>query len=198
MKTKPTISEIFNILKNENSYKPYIKKRIIKIILGSSVIRALPPKSKPSLMTCLDSIALKQLHEVNSQETFDIWHKKQVSKVEACLVKCNAKSQRFEKDEQLFGHAIKVLNLFMGHLVLNSEYFSQEVKARTKYLLHVPLDSKVFSALKNEPGLNVPKYIKSLTPGTYQAIQKKIREFATKANLPSIYLDDYAWAGDQE
>ncbi len=198
MKYKPSFSEIFAALNDNTYHKGLIKKRIIKIILGSSVIRALPAGTKPILMPCLESLPVYELLKTNSQKAFNIWHKKQVAKVKKCLIRCNKESKRFDKDEQLFGHAAKILNLFLSHLVLYSAYFSQHVIIKTKYFLHVPLDRNVFSAIGVDESLKAPTSIKSLKSKTYYLIQDAIRESAAKSDLPAIYFDEYAWTKDDD
>lgn len=192
MKKKPTIPEIFSALSEDEYLKSLIKKRIIKIILGSSVIRALPAGTKPILTLRLETIPVLELCAIDSQISFNAWHKRQVSKVEKCLKGCINDSTRLKEDE-VFGHAAKIFNLYLSHLVLYSAFFSQDEVMRIKYFLHVPLDSKVFSAIKVDKSLDIPNSIKSLKPKSYNSIQDTIRKCAAQFKLPAIYFDEFAW-----
>jgi len=196
MEIKSTIQDVFNLLSDEEIHKAFIKKRIIKIILGSSVIRALPSGTKPKLIACIESLPEFELSTIKSNAAFVEWHLLQVTQIEKCLESCDKKSKRFKKG-QLFGHAVKVFNLYLSHLVLFSGFFNPSVVSRVKYYLQVPLDSKVFSAIRNENGLKVPKSIKALDKKSYQLIQNEIRYYANLTGVPSVYFDDFAWAGDQ-
>lgn len=59
--------------------------------------------------------------------------------------------------------------------------------------LHIPLDSKVFAALKKY-NVPVPKSIKSITPVQYRNIQNQLRDAAKKQGVDPLRFDDYAWA----
>ncbi len=192
-----SIEEIFTILRGEDTYKSFVVNRIIKIILGSSVIRAFSKGTKPLLMKGLKAIPINEIDQLTTQTEFDSWHKSQVGKIQTILVRGDKETARFGNGE-LYGHAAKVVNLYIGHLLLFSQYFKKVTINRVKHFLHVPLDRKVFIALKGEKSIIVPKSIKELIPGTYDSIQNAIRKHALNAGLPAIYFDEYAWAYDKD
>lgn len=196
-KKRLTIEEIFTVLRGDDTVNSFVVNRMIKIILGSSVIRVFSKGTKPALMKGLKAIPVNELNQLTTQTEFDSWHQSHVRKIQRILERSDKDRARFEKGE-LFGHATKVVNLYLGHLVLYSHYFKKVTINRVKYLLHVPLDSKVFIALRGEPSLIVPGSIKELKSGSYDKIQKAIREHALNAGLPAIYFDEYAWAYDKD
>ena len=119
-----SIEEIFTILRGEDTYKSFVVNRIIKIILGSSVIRAFSKGTKPLLMKGLKAIPINEIDQLTTQTEFDSWHKSQVGKIQTILVRGDKETARFGNGE-LYGHAAKVVNLYIGHLLLFSQYFKK-------------------------------------------------------------------------
>jgi hypothetical protein len=193
-----SLNKIFKSLKKKSIYKGWVKIRIAKIILGSSVIRVFVKGSKTTLLTCLSTMDLKPLQKIQTQKEFDNWHLRQVDIIYR-LLKNKKNVKRLSTDGLKWGHSSKVINLFIGHLVFYSSYFNASKRLeKLKFFLHVPLDKKVFDALRlcNIP--HVPSSIKLLTKKIYYELQHVIYEEAHKNKLPALYFDEYAWAFDKE
>lgn len=145
-----SLETIYEELKKPQVYKRAVKKRIAKIVLGASVIRAFKEKTKTGLFNCLIDLDVDTLVNVNTHREYDKWHSQKITSVFQCLLKNN--KSKFKKDLEglKWGHATKVFNLFIGHLYHYSPYFEQvKRKMKAHSYLHIPLDSKVFAALKN-------------------------------------------------
>lgn len=190
-----SLDDVFQYLNNESNYKEAVKRRICKIILGSSVIRVFKENTKTDLMNCLMQIDVKSLYLISSQKKYDAWHKKKITTVYNCLLKNN--NRRFKKKEWdglKWGHATKIFNLYIGHLMYYSPYFSDTKYVKRLYsYLHVPLDSKAFSVLKSA-GIKPPSSIKSINEFQYIEMQDILRKAASAYGMAPIIFDEYAWA----
>ena len=92
-----------------------------------------------------------------------------------------------------YGHATKILNIYVGLLVFYSPYFDPKKVKTVKHFLHVPLDSKVFKDLRRCTIKPVPKTIKDIDESSYNRLQEVIRKAALEKKLPPFYLDEYSW-----
>lgn len=189
-----TLRNIYNKVKQPEEFKKATKSRIIKIILGASVVRAFKSGTKDNLVKCLSKININSLALIQSKEEYDRWHFAKITSVYNCLLTKNR--SKFKKDlvGLKWGHATKVFNLFIGHLYFFSPYFDkQKRKMKVRDFLHVPLDSKVFKVLKS-CDIEVPKGIKYIDSTKYRKIQEFLREAADLEKVPPLRFDDYAWA----
>lgn len=190
----PALEIIYGKLKNDTLYKEAVKKRIAKIVLGASVIRAFTKDTKPGLLNCLMKLDVDSLLQINSAKEYDAWHIAKITSVYNCLLKRNSGKFKYHLEGLKWGHASKVFNLFIGHLYFYSPYFeSGKRKSKALRLLHVPLDSKVFAVLK-QSGIEVPKSIKTMAAAQYINIQQVLRTAAYKTGVDPLRFDDYAWA----
>lgn len=189
-----SLETLYEKLDNPVLYKRAVKKRIAKIILGASVIRAFKKDTKTGLLNCLIKLDVDSLPLINSEKEYDAWHSAKITSVCKCLLKTNAGKFRYHLEGLKWGHATKVFNLFIGHLYFYSPYFEKEKrKAKVHQFLHVPLDSKVFAALKKFKIL-VPKSIKTIDAASYRNIQQLLRSATHKNGVDPLRFDDYAWA----
>ena len=192
------LDDIFHSLKDQNTYRKWTKTRIIKIILGNSVIRVFVKGTKVELIECFSNIPANQITAIQDQAEYDIWHFKQVQAVYKCLCSVRGNIGRLGHTGLLYGHATKLFNLFIGHLIFYSPYFNNNAVKKVKKFLHVPLDKKVFDALKVCSIENVPPSIKELTEESYYNLQEVIRNAASAYNIPPLYFDEYGWAFDKD
>lgn len=189
-----SLEGIYEELKNPIVYKKAVKKRIAKIVLGASVIRAFEENTKPDLFTCLIGLEIDSLSHIQTEEEFDKWHAQKITAVYNCLLKTNQDKFADSLEGLKWGHATKVFNLYIGHLYHYSPYFEDEKrKMKANRFLHIPLDSKVFAAL-HQFNIPVPKSIKSITAAQYKKIQNELRSAAYNKKVDPLRFDDYAWA----
>lgn len=189
-----SVDNVYQYLSIEKNYKHAIKMRVCKIILGSSVIRAFKPKTKADLLISLIKIDFKGLYSINSEKKYDAWHKKRVDAIYKSLLRNNEVKFKDDLEGLKWGHATKILNLYIGHLLYYSPYFGNAKYINRIYTyLHTPLDSKVFKVLKKSM-VATPKSIKSIRRVEYLTIQQILREKAKPFSIASIVFDEYAWA----
>jgi hypothetical protein len=191
-----SLKEIFTALNNKATYNDWTKTRVIKITLGNSVIRVFEKETKKDLIKCLADIFVDEVVSLSDQASYDQWHQKQITKVYNTLKKRPVNIERLTEDGLKWGHSTKVFNIFIGHLIFYSPYFNPADVKRVKHFLHVPLDKKVFDALRDCKVSHVPSSIKSITKSRYYELQSLIRE-AAGAGIP-LHFDEYAWAFDKE
>lgn len=189
-----SVEQVFGYLSKQENYKKAIKSRISKIILGSSVIRAFNKETKNDVLKSLLRIDVSKLYEISSIRGYDLWHNQKTASVYKALLKKNAKKFKKDLEGLKWGHATKILNLFMGHLLLYSPYFDNAKYIKRVYgYLHVPIDSKVFALLR-QCGVDTPKSIKSITKQDYNNIQEVLRTGASTHLIAPLLFDEYAWA----
>ena len=189
-----SLEAIYGELKNPLLYKKAVRKRIAKIILGSSVIRAFAAKTKTGLLDCLVHLEINSLSAIHTESEYDKWHYRKITSIYNCLVKTNKSKFKKHTEGLKWGHASKVFNLFIGHLYFYSPYYEKgKQKIKAHRFLHVPLDSKVFTVLKRY-NIKTPLSIKTMTVGQYRDIQKVLRSAAWKKRVDPLLFDDYAWA----
>ena len=198
MAPKTSLNEVYSYLNESINYKNAVKTRVSKIILGSSVIRVFKEGSKVNLFTCLEKIDVNHLLTIQSQKEYDSWHLSNINKIYNCLKQEQSNIDRLSEEGLKWGHATKIFNLFIGHLVTMSPYFDKTKDyERIKFYLHVPLDSKVFEVLRDCLIEDVPKNIKQVTQKAYKNIQSLLRNAAEIYTIPVLYFDEYAWAMDK-
>jgi hypothetical protein len=189
-----SLEAIYEEIRSPAVYKKAVKKRIAKIVLGASVIRAFTKDTKPGLLSCLINLDVDSLPQINSVEQYDLWHATKITFVYNCLLKTNAGKFTRGLEGLQWGHTTKVFNLYIGHLYFYSPYFeSVKRKSKVHRFLHVPLDSKVFKVLR-QSDIEVPKSIKTINAALYSNIQESLRLSAQKMEVDPLRFDDYAWA----
>jgi hypothetical protein len=186
----------FKQLSNSMYYKSLVRRRISKIILGNSVIRVFKKGTKDDLLKSLGKLALSTLNNINSHELYDSWHAKKVNTIYHCLCKKNKVKFKRDLEGLKWGHSTKIFNLFIGHLVFYSPFLESGTNKSLRKLVHVPLDKKVFTKLREYKANHVPKSIKETTRIQYVNLQIKIRKEAEKRHLPPFYFDEHCWTPD--
>ena len=131
------LPSIFKELSKASFYRSLVRQRVIKIVLGSSVIRVFKSGTKEKLRDSLNKLIPDQILKLKTQLEFNQWHLQNVKKIFECLKTQKENIQRLNKVGLKWGHSTKIFNLFIGHLVFNSAYFrdSENLK-RIKHYLH--------------------------------------------------------------
>ena len=195
MEKTRSLASIFKDLKDESRYRECIKFRVVKIILASSIIRVFTAGSKPLIRECLNKMEVDIILELQNQGEYDLWLKHRLNKIYNSLAKDPKNVRKLTSEGLKWGHCAKIFNLFIGHLLYYSPYFKERKGIKTvQHFLHMPLDKKVFIALRSCSVSHVPKSIKSIDKKSYQRIQGILREEGINHKIPPLYFDEYAWA----
>ena len=164
-----------------------------KVVLGSSVIRVFCKGTKQELYKALkENITIKKLKSIKCQKDYEYWFKSNLNKLSRVIKKSNP--ERINSNiypGYKWGHAAKILNLFIREIVENRRYFNdKEVKIIRNYL-YMPIDSKVIKALSKINVKLKAKKIKDITTEKeFDNIQKTLGDAAFEARCPRIWFDD--------
>lgn len=171
-------------------------ERTAKVILGPSVVRVFKSKTSADLGTVLKSLDLDELRKCRTQKQFDNFFFDALSKVDRAILEKNRNNSRVG-DGHKWGHAAKVLCLYLRDLVLYTRYFADEDALRLQDLLYMPVDSVVMKQLRACGVRITPERIKEIdSEDEFRAIQALFTEAARQARVPRILFDD-VWGEDR-
>ena len=162
---------------------------------GPSVIRVFMKGTRPALLHALLEIPVEEIRELESKAEFERWYELQLGKVASSLRKSNRSNQRIRPGMK-WGHAAKVLSIYLRGLVLHSRYFPDRVVRRVRPWLFVPVDSYTIKKLKScgvEPPYNHIREI--ATRGTFYWAQKLLDERCSRGVCRIVFDDRWADRG---
>lgn len=174
----------------KGNHKKAIRTRLARITIGSSVGRVLRKGSKKRIWLVLEQIPVDEILRLRSQQDYKKWFEKQLSILAREIHKTNKGNARIYPGYK-WGHAAKILCLYLHDIVIHREYFSQGSVGKIQYWLYCPIDSKIMDALKR-CGLNLEfKKIKDIDEGKkFYHIQNVLGQAAEQEGVPRIWFDD--------
>lgn len=186
-----------NLADEFRNIKKYHETNLIviaaKVVLGSSVIRVFRKDTKEKLVKVLKQIEIDNLRKLNSQNEYDKWFKINLNRLANVIKKSNPK--RIKKNiypGYKWGHAAKILNLFVREIVENRRYFTDKEVLKLRFYLYVPIDSKIITAIsKTHDKLNVTKIKEIKSEKEFDKIQNILKIAASEAKCPAIWFDDF-------
>lgn len=177
-------------------HRSALRMRFARANLGSSVIRVFAKGTKPGLLQVLQSLPVDELPSLNRQG-FEAWFDAQLERVSKELRKLNAENVRLQPGLK-WGHAAKVLALYVRDLVAHSRYFDDRIARRIEPWLYVPVDGIVIRRLRRlgiRFGFSEIRQINSRAK--FLRVQECMGAAAAKAGVPRVWFDDN-WADRQE
>lgn len=183
----------FQRIKRE--HQKALVKNSARAILGASVIRVFDKGAKDKLRQALERLPIADLTKHRGEEDYRKWFDLSLSKVSKVLKECSPPSERSRiYPGYKWGHAAKVLNLFVREVVENKRYFTSKQAAVIRFWLHVPIDSRVIERLRHL-GVNLPfDNIKQIcTRRMYYEVQDLLKRAADAESVPRVWFDD-VWA----
>ncbi len=141
-------------------------------------------------MPVLEDVEIDDPPTIRDQETFQTWFDKQLSRVAHTIDRRNSRNRRIAPGAK-WGHATKILTLFVRDLVLKSRYFSDKDAKRISQYLYAPIDSIVIRRLRIlgvRPPFSKIKEIDSRKK--FYDVQEKLGSAAKKAGIPRVWFDD--------
>lgn len=170
--------------------------RVARGVLGPSVVRVFMAGTKPGLAKALEGVPVDELPKVVRSGTFDDWYEGQLERVASEIRVRNADNPRVLPGLK-WGHAAKVLSLFLRDVVENARYFSDRDARTIGRVLHVPVDGIVIERMRSLE-VTVPcRQIKAIdTRDLFWQFQKELEAAAKVAGVPRIWFDDN-WADRQ-
>lgn len=182
------LDEEFSRIKN--SHREALKKTASRTVLGPSVMRVYSTGTRHALMPVLARIDIEVLATIPHQEAFSGWFDHHVDRLAQAIRRSNPNNNRISPGTK-WGHATKILALFIRDLVLRSRYFSDQQARRITPFLHAPIDSIVIRRLKK---LGVPlafSRIKDIdSRAKFYDVQKQLSSAAKRAGIPRVWFDD--------
>jgi hypothetical protein len=187
---KNLIEEYVRLKKN---HRKAIRTRLARITIGASVGRVFKEKTKKQIWPILKKIPVDEILRLKHEQSYKEWFKRQLRILAHQIGRTNKGNTRIFPGYK-WGHATKILSLYLHDIVMHGEYFQQNDRERVKYWLYCPIDGLVMKSLKK---CGVPlgfTKIKDIdTEGKFFDVQDLLKEAAQEAGAPRIYFDDN-WA----
>lgn len=180
--------EEFQRIKQDHSKA--VCHRAARVVLGPSVVRVYRKGSNKRLFQILTSIPVDELAEVKTPEEFNIWFEVQLEGLATTIDELNQGNNRIYPGYK-WGHATKVLTLYLREIVLNSRYFKDAEMERLAALLYIPIDDISMKRLKRLGHRLTFSAINQIdTPEKFYGVQAALGEAATQVGVPRIWFDD--------
>jgi hypothetical protein len=163
-----------------------------------SVMRAFKKDTVEDLAGTLMSLPVDELPELADQGRYRIWFEAALDSVARTILHCNPPGLRSKvHPEYKWGHATKVLCLFVRNLALCSRYFAEEEARRIEPWLYCPIDSIVMAGLRRadfNPGV---RQINAINEAAFWRIQDALSVAAETAGVPRVWFDD-VWSEERD
>jgi hypothetical protein len=169
-----------------------MEERAARAATSSSVIRVYRPGTKEKLMLALEGVDIESLKKLSGQNAYKKWFEKELNRIADVIRKTNANNENIFPGYK-WGHATKILCIYVRSLVLCSRYFSDAQKRHISPWLYAPIDRIVIKRLRL---LGVPPPFKAIkeidTPKKFYDVQNMLGNAAAQADVPRVWFDD-AW-----
>jgi len=165
-----------------------LRMRAARVVLDGSVVRVFEKGTKAKLIPVLHGTEVDGLIELSDEGDFRRWFEGQLEVVASKIKECRSHSG------YQWGHATKILNLYLRELVLNSKYFTEEEAERISWWLYAPMDGIAIKRLRQlgiRPAFRQIKDIDSRDK--FFDLQRELGRAAEQAGVPRVWFDDN-WA----
>ena len=160
--------------------------------IPASVTRVFAAGTKVVLVPLLAHLPVDELSTLADQAAYRAWFTRQLDLVADEILRLNSPSTRPHiHPGYKWGHATKVLALYVRDLVLFSRYFSDQDAQRIAFWLYCPVDSVVMKRLRElgeKPGVFQISGIDS--PERFWRIQDLLGAAAARVGVPRVWFDD--------
>lgn len=187
----PSLCTAFVQLRGQ--HRTAILARAGRVVTGPSVMRVFNKGTRKDVLKALSRIEIEALGKIDDEETYRAWFKSGLEAVHKVIKSHNESNARLGNGAK-WGHATKVLSLYVREVVLCSRYFSDGESERISRLLYVPIDGVIMKRLRAlgvELRFSAIKEINS--PREFFAVQEMLFAAAAKAEIPAVWFDD-VWA----
>lgn len=160
--------------------------------IPASVTRVFNAGTKDSLVPLLARLPVDDLSDLDDEAAFRPWFTRQLDPVAGAILRLNPQESRpFIHPGYKWGHATKVLALFVRDLVLFSRYFTDEQVEKIAPLLYCPVDSIVIKRLRE---LGTPSGVYQISgidsAQRFWHIQDLLGAAAATVGVPRVWFDD--------
>jgi hypothetical protein len=178
-------------LRIKSAHRKALKNTASRSVLGPSVMRVYARGTRNALMPVLaEEIDIDALTAIRHQEAFSRWFDTQLGRVARAIRPLNSRNDRIAPGAK-WGHASKILTLFVRDLVLRSRYFTDKDARKISRFLHAPIDSIVIKRLR-KLRVHLPfSRIKDIdSRKKFYDVQESLASAARKAGIPRVWFDD--------
>ncbi len=177
----------------KKQHRKALRLRAARASLVSSVTRVFKPSTRERLICVLARIDVDSLPGLRGPRQFKEWFERALSRVAATIRRLNAHNTRVNPGYK-WGHATKVLALYVRSIVLDSRYFTDSQAQRIRWWLYAPIDRVVIRDLTCL-GMSLPfKGIKDIhRPARFYKVQDALGAAAAAVGVPRVWFDD-RWA----
>jgi hypothetical protein len=174
----------------KEDHQKAVRHRAARVVLAPSVVRVYRKGSNKSLFPVLVAVPVDELGEVQTQEQFRTWFEAQLGELAAAIDKLNQGNDKIYPGYK-WGHATKMLTLYLREIVLNSRYFKDAEADRLAVLLYIPIDDIAMKRLKKLGcRLSFSAINQIDTPEKFYGIQEILGQVAARIGVPRIWFDD--------
>lgn len=179
------LEDKFKLIKQ--NHKKALQKTAARVVLGSSVMRVFRAGTKSKIQPILGNIDIDVLRAIKNETKFKNWFSKCLAPIVRIINDTNRENNKVGNG---YGHATKILTLYVREMVLNSRYLTDKEVQRIEKFLYTPIDSVAMEALR-KAGEKLPfKRIKEITEKNFHQLQERIGEAAAKVGAPRVWFDD--------
>jgi hypothetical protein len=158
--------------------------------LGPSVIRVYREGTREPLIQALISLDSDRLPSLDGQEAYRSWFEESLDNVAGVIAETNQGNTRIFPGYK-WGHATKVLCIYVRDLVNYSRYFTDAESACISPWLYCPIDSVVINRLWKLRGPLPFSQIKGIdTPEKFYFVQDLLDHAAARVGVPRVWFDD--------
>jgi hypothetical protein len=181
-----------------SDHRAAILKMTARSALPASVTRVFEAHTKDALVELLLTVPIDDLVDMADEATFATWYERQLGRVSACVLRLNPPELRPGIHPGYhWGHAAKVLALYVRDVVMYSRYFSDREVEQISPLLYCPVDGVVLERLRRVGvRLGVTQIREIATREKFRALQDVLKAAAAEAGVPPVWFDD-VW-GDRD
>jgi len=180
----------------KDQHKERMKFVSARDALSPSVTRVFAPGTKEGVLPVLLGIDVDLIPGFDGQDNYRQWFEENLERVAQRIGDLNSEKARPSiYPGYKWGHAAKILNVYVRNVVIYSRYFPDEVVERISHWLYCPIDSYIISRL-NSIGCKPPcALIKDVdTAEKFCDTQACLQRAAARCGVPAVWFDDN-WGG---
>lgn len=174
----------------KKDHKQAIQIRAARVVIGPSVGRVFAPGTVKKLRPVLAEMDLTSMETITTQKQFKLWFEGRLNILARAIKRTNPNNTRIYPGYK-WGHATKILCLFLNDIMVHRAYFNNKTARRLVKFLYAPIDGIVIERL-NRLGIAMPfAKIKEIDAASkFYGLQDILGEAAKKAKVPRIWFDD--------
>lgn len=171
----------------KQDHKKALRETAACVVLGSSVIRVFRAGTKSEIQPILENIDIDVLRTIKNETQFKSWFNKCLAHIVKIINDTNRGNNRIGNG---YGHATKILTLYVREMVLNRRYFTDKEVRRIQKWLYTPIDGEAMKAIRKVGEELRFNRIKDIDKRSFYQLQKRLGEVAAKVGVPRIWFDD--------